>query len=63
MTRLLFPELTYHLRGVCSGIHNEPHAGHVEADYENALAIALEQDGVPFRLPALCYNDQSHSVS
>ena len=49
MTKLLFSELTYYLRGICFDIHNELHAGHTEADYENALAIALEQDGISFQ--------------
>ncbi len=37
MTKLLFSELTYYLRGICFDIHNELRAGHAEADYENAL--------------------------
>jgi GxxExxY protein len=49
MANLLFSELTYYLRGVCFDIHNELRAGHQENDYENALVVALERDGIPHR--------------
>ena len=33
MTKLLFSDLTYYLRGVCFDIHNELRGGHSEIDY------------------------------
>ena len=49
MTTLLHADLTYYLRGVGFKIQNALGSGHREADYENALAYQLEQDGVVFR--------------
>lgn len=49
MTNLLFADTTYQLRGLCFEIHNELGRGHQEVDYENALALLLERDGIPYR--------------
>jgi len=61
MTNLFHAELTYYLRGIGFQIHNALRGGHDEIDYENALAYALESDGVPFlRQPVyrIDYRDQ-----
>jgi len=49
MTKLLYADLTYYLRGVGFRIHNALKGGHAECDYEAALVWALTTDGVPYR--------------
>lgn len=49
MTDLLHGELVYYLQGVGFRIHRELKGGHLEADYEQALAWVLEEDDVTFR--------------
>ncbi len=60
-TQLLHQELTYYLRGLGFQIHTALGGGHQEAEYEAALAYALDQDRVPFlRQPtfAVTYRDR-----
>ena len=60
-THLLHQELTYYLRGLGFQIHTALGGGHQEAEYEAALAYALDQDRVPFlRQPtfAVTYRDR-----
>ncbi|MEZ4709142.1 MAG: GxxExxY protein [Caldilineaceae bacterium] len=49
MGKLLHGDLTYYLRGISFQIHNELKGGHIERYYEEALMIALDADGVPYR--------------
>lgn len=49
MINLLFADTTYRLRGLCFQIHNELGSSHREVDYENALALLLERNAIPYR--------------
>lgn len=49
MTKLLHADLTYRLRGAGFHVHNALGGGHDEADYEKALAYALECERIPFQ--------------
>ena len=47
MTKLLYADLTYKLRGAGFHVHNALGGGHDEADYEKALVYALECEAIP----------------
>lgn len=49
MTKLLYADLTYQLRGIGFQVHNELGAGHDEKDYENALCYGMNEAGIIFR--------------
>lgn len=48
-SRILYKELSYKIVGLLFQVHNELGDGHKEKYYENALAVALDQDGIKYK--------------
>lgn len=49
MTKLLYADLTYQLRGIGFQVHNELGPGHDEKDYEVALCYGMSDADIIFR--------------
>jgi GxxExxY protein len=48
MSKIIYKEESYHIIGACLEVYNELGCGFLEAVYQEALAVELEQPGDSF---------------
>lgn len=63
MTKLLYEEESYDIRGACFEVYKDKGHDFLESVYQECMEIEFEERGIPFELqPKLKLNYKSHSL-